>query len=78
MKIKIGDYEVEIKAKGVYNKEKFNKQDTMSFLNELSIVYTDSSKFNMGQGYQALAKCYNESGKEIYETLVTLGLYENL
>ena len=46
MKIKIDSFEVDIKAKGVYNKERNNKEDLQHFLNLLSIVFEESAKYN--------------------------------
>ena len=76
MKIKIGEFEVEIKAKGIVSREKYNEEDTQFFLNELSVVYQDAATFEDGQGYQAHARNYNTKSMNIYKKLCELGAYK--
>ena len=75
MKVTIGMYEVDVKVKKNYH-EQNNIQYTLYFLNELCIIYREASTFNACQGYQGIAKDYNEKAKEIYEQLETAGCYE--
>ena len=42
MRLRLGSYEVEIKAKG-YGASRMNAEDTKAFLNELSIAYDRAS-----------------------------------
>lgn len=59
MKIKTNllDLEIEIKAKGLHNPERYNKDDLMSFLNELSLMAdTAAAHYTQKEGRDALAK----------------------
>ena len=55
MTLTCGRFTVEIKAKGILNDTKFNKEDLSLFLNELQMVYTDSANFQRMQGNLPLA-----------------------
>lgn len=54
MIIKLGLYTVEIKAKHFGNK--FNKEDTMNFLNHLACMAWDAYDHNKAEGYEAIAE----------------------
>ena len=58
MKVILGGYEVEIKAKTTYNK-RYNKDDTLSVLNLLNIWQISEAAM--------LAHRYEETGKECYK-----------
>lgn len=75
MKIKIGEFEVEVKAKGIVSSEKYNERDTQFFLNELSVVYREAAMFQEGQGRQAIARNYNTKSKDLYTKLLEMGVY---
>ena len=76
MKITIGNYEVDIKAKKEYN-SKMNQKDVEFLLNELCIVYNEAGTFNACQGYQGIAKDYHQKSNEIYKQLQDVGAYNN-
>lgn len=76
MKIIIGEFEVEVKAKGIAEREKYNKDDLEYFLNELSLVYQEASMFNEGQGYQAYARNYKKKSDDIFMKLNEMGAYD--
>lgn len=76
MKVKIGEYEIEIKAKRPDNKT-FNSMDTMIFLNELVLIYSDAFVRKDMDGYQAIANDYRNKQKDIYDTLASQGFYKN-
>ncbi len=69
MKINFDGFEVEIKAKGLYG-NRFNKRDTMSVLNTISIMAFESSKVNG-------MKSWDKIGKEIYNVLRENNCYNN-
>lgn len=76
MKIKFDSFEVEIKAKGVYETDKFNEQDTMALLNIISLIYHESALWNLSQGAQSTAKQYEAISDDIYNVLKEKGLYD--
>lgn len=77
MTIKIDSYEVEIKAKGRYS-NRFNKNDTMDFLNFLSMAFSNARNYHESQGYESLAELDNECSDNIYNFLDSLGFYDEL
>lgn len=68
MKLTMGIYEVEIKAKSVFS-DRFNKQDTESLLTTLMVALADSSTFNQNQGFPLTSKQHKEMMQNILETL---------
>ena len=74
MKVKFDSFEIEIKAKGVYSTEKFNKYDTLAVLNYISILCSEAGDWNEEHGYNA--KAYRENGRALYEFCKSEGLYE--
>lgn len=74
--IKLENYTVEVNAKSTYN-EKNSKEQTMYFLNELSIVYSQAAEFNSGNGWQAIAKDYQKKAIAIHDMLAEMGFYDN-
>ena len=73
MKISIGDYEVEINAT---RKEGPNKEDTIYFLNQLSILASEAEKSFKAEGYKALAEDAHIIAEDIYNALSDLGIYD--
>lgn len=74
MKIKIGEFEVEVKAKGIVSSEKYNERDTAYFLGELLLVYREAAVFQEGQGSQPIARNYNTKSRDIYTKLCEMGV----
>ncbi len=65
MTLNCGRFTVEIKAKGVMNDTKFNKEDLSLFLAELGRVYVDSGNFQRMQGNLPLAYECLDTAKQI-------------
>ena len=68
MKLTMGIYEVEIKAKSVFS-DRFNKQDTESLLTTLMVALGNSAVFNQNQGFPFTSKQHKEMMQNILETL---------
>ena len=77
MKLSIGDYEVDIKAKHNWE-EKFNKDTTLAFLNELCITYLESADYRRNLGLTATSKDFLEKEKEIFRFCEKKGYYKNI
>lgn len=77
MRIQFGDYEIEIKARLTrYDEEiRFNKHDTMSVLNKISIYANESGIHMCEKGAYAIGDEAKNIGEEIYNQLATKGLY---
>ena len=78
MKLMIGDFEVDIKAKVPQRNARNNLLDTMYFLNNLSIAYAEASAKYKIDGYPVLAKKFNKASHQIYETLEKIGAYKEI
>ena len=78
MKLIIGDYEVEIKAKKIGLDEKMNKQATIDFLNEASIYFSEASRMYTIEGCTGLAPAAQRKSTDIYNKLSEMGVYKNL
>lgn len=76
MKLMIGEYEVEIKAKNTWtNSSRMNKRDTISLLNIMSLAFSDSSEYHevqFGRRFESMDK----KGDDIYNTLNEMGVYD--
>lgn len=74
MKININGYDVEIKAKKYT--ERFNKVDTLTLLNYLSILIDESAELDMERGFNKVAEFKHEDSLAIYELCKEQGLYD--
>ena len=74
--IKLENYTVEVNARGHFD-NKNSKEQTMYFLNELSLVYTQAADFCRGQGWQAVAKDYQKKSNALHDMLADLGFYDD-
>lgn len=74
--IKLERYTVEINAKSKYD-EKNSKEQTMFFLNELSIVYNQAAEFNRGNGWQVTANDYQKKSLALHDLLAEIGFYDD-
>ena len=74
MKIKLNGYEVEVKAKCI--NERYSEKETMNFLNWLSLMLDDLTKYNRSQGYEKFAQMREEEAINIYNMLAEKGLYK--
>ena len=77
MRVMIGEFEVEIKAKRMSD-VRFNKKDTMYLLNDIAIAFCESSENNRNGGYIPLAENDEKIWKQIHNQLDELGAYKNL
>lgn len=81
MKLKIGMYEIEIKARHDLRAHA-NEEDTLDFLNRLSLDYErvcDGYKIQSKMAndlYDRMAKRYEEQSSEVYEFLDGCGAYD--
>lgn len=74
MKLRIGDYEVEVKAKNAYSK-RFNKKDTMAVLNLLAIYAAEASNRYEVINMNALQRMAKEVHNNIFQKLDSMGYY---
>jgi hypothetical protein len=77
MTVKIGDFEVEIKAKQGEN-QKGNAEDTKSFLNVISSALWESSLKNDKEGFKVIAECHRDMANDIYDYLDEFGFYDDV
>ena len=75
MKLSIGGYEIEIKAKGAGD-ERNTKEWAMYFLNELSMAYTEAAKAIGQNGANAISEDFEEKGMQVYRALKSAGFYD--
>ena len=71
-----GGMEIEIKAKGLENSERFNKKDTMAVLNAISIAFAESVRLNVELGCYVTAKYNQEIADTIHARLKNEGCYD--
>ena len=76
MRLKIDGMEVEIKVKGQYAK-RFNKEDTMYFLNNVSLYASLAYAYYEERGHEASASRADEFSNDIYAHLKEIGCYDN-
>lgn len=76
MTVKIGDFEVEIKAKKGEN-QKGNAEDTKAFLNVISSALWESSLKNDREGFEVIAECQRGMANDIYDYLDEMGFYDD-
>ena len=74
MKAKIMGYEISINCKNWYE-DGYNKKATCNFLNYLSVLLDESSKWNREQGYNAIADKYEKECDSIFTMLKNIGFY---
>lgn len=70
MKLKIGDYEVTVTAKGSYTR------DTKTFLNTLSSALADCADARLKNGLPATAYEVRKMSNDIYDFLDSKGYYD--
>ena len=75
MKVKIHEYEVEVRAKG-YDSTRFNKQDTLAFLCCLCVELINAKDHYKEEGFDALAEKFKmvaaieKSHEQRYQKLI--------
>ena len=79
MKLMIEGKEIEIKVKGEFS-ERANKQDTLAFLNLVSIAFTESGEYwdKLAGRDCVTARVRKGYGTEIYKYCRDKGAYKNL
>lgn len=75
MTIKLGAFELNLSAKYSLNK-RANKDDLISVLNELSLVYSEAAKYNETITAYAIAKDYKKKADQLYNLCKDMGAYE--
>ena len=75
MKLHIDNYEIDIKAKGLCNETRNNKQDAMYFMNFISLLATKAGEKFRDEGAIALAEQAGKCSDEIHEQLKAMGCY---
>lgn len=80
MKLQIEGYEIEIKAR--YNaQERNSKTAALSFINTLSILYSDSAKLHEMKNdrvFKKFSEIQRERSHELYKICEQNGLYKDL
>ena len=74
MKINVGLYEVEISA----TNKVLEGDQTLPFLNALSIVYREAGRYNEENNYLAVAHLNYKAASEIFKVCMENELYEGL
>ena len=77
MKIMIGNYEIDIKAKRPYS-QKANQGDTFAFLCLLSTYASEAANMHEQRGCHALAKAAHQISEEIYNFLDGKHYFDNV
>ena len=75
MKVIIGGYEVEIKAKK-YAGGRFNKEDTMEVLNRLSVYALKAEENYQDAGFPGIARAARNDKRNIAAVLMSNGFYK--
>lgn len=74
MKLKIAEWEVEIKAHNEFS-QRHNKYDVMSLLNEISLICDYASQYMKQDGCESISRRYYNIGDDIYRALKENGAY---
>ena len=75
MKFHIDNYEIDIKAKGLCNETRNNKEDVMYFMNLISLLACSAEENYRNKGAIALAEQAGKCSDEIHEQLKAMGCY---
>lgn len=78
MKIKVNDYEIEIKAKRPIWNENYNLFDTMQFMNMASIAFQALADKWKVEGREYSAKEFEKASWDIYAALKAVGAYKDV
>ncbi len=78
MKLNIGEYTVEIKAKQTALSERNNLMDTITFLNRTSMAFDRAAEAYRAKGYNAISADFEKMGNDIYAALTAAGAYKDL
>ena len=78
MKLIIGEFEVEVKAKIRGVSKRNNVLDTLNLLNQMSIAFDEAAINYNRDGYHALSDECKRKGADIYNALEKAGAYKDL
>ena len=78
MKIKVNDYEIEIKAKRPIWNANYNLSDTIQFMNMTSIAFQALADEWNAEGREYSAKEFEKISWDIYAALKAAGAYKEV
>lgn len=78
MKLNIGEFTVDVKAKHTTFSERNNLMDTINFLNKASIAFAKAAAEYNSKGYIALSEDFDKMGNDIYAALKAAGAYKDI
>lgn len=78
MKLKIADYEVEIKARDELLREKANDNDTLAFLCVVANWAWSAAAEAAADGFEATADCNRKAANDIHNFLESSGYLKGL
>lgn len=78
MKLKAGNYAIDIKAKNVNFSERNNLMDAISFLNMASIAFQKAADAYKADGREFIACDFEQISNDIYAALKAAGAYKDI
>ena len=76
MKLVIGNYEIELKARNIKEGEnRMNKQSTIQAMADMELAYWWAGKYSEVRNYKGHIKTFYEKAHEIHEALKQIGYY---
>ena len=78
MKLKTGNYAIDIKAKNVTFSERNNAVDVISFLNMASIAFQKAADAYKADGKEFIASDFEKISDDIYAALKATGAYKDI
>lgn len=79
MKLRVGEYDIEIKAKHRYtSRGRNNISDAIGILNTFSLALSLAAKQYKAQGYNKLSDNMKNMADDIYESLDKVGAYRDI
>ena len=78
MKLKTGNYAIDIKAKNVTFSERNNAVDVISFLNMASIAFQKAADAYKADGKEFIASDFEQISNDIYAALKAAGAYKDI
>lgn len=78
MKVKVGNYDIDIKVKNTLFSDRNNLMDTISFLNEVSLAFGHAAEEFEASKRSAIAEDFNNKSNDIYQALKAVGAYKDI
>lgn len=78
MKLKAGNYTIDIKIKNIIFSERNNLMDTISFLNMTSIAFQKAADAYNADGKVFIASDFEKISNDIYAALKAAGAYKDI